>query len=136
MIDRAAQRSREFFASGFYCAESVLLAIAEAEGIHSDLIPGIATGFCSGIARTCGTCGALSGRNSPQESAEENYAAVRELIKIFEREFGSTNCQELTGCDLGTEKGHERFRAHNMVEQCYQYAETATRIAMTLVKKL
>ena len=146
MIDRAAQRSREFFASGYYCAESVLLAIAEAKDIHSDLIPAIATGFCSGTARTCGTCGAVSGaimglnlltgRNSPQESVEENYAAVRKLIKAFERKFGSTNCRELTGCDLGTEKGHEFFRAHNMIEQCQQYAEAATRIAMTLIKQL
>ena len=78
----------------------------------------------------------LTGRNSPQKSTEENYAAVRQLIEAFEREFDSTNCRELTGCDLGTEKGHEYFRAHNMIEQCHQYAETATRIAMTLIKQL
>ena len=54
MNDRVSQRSRELFDSGYYCAESVLLAIAENQGIQSDLIPKIATGFCSGISRTCG----------------------------------------------------------------------------------
>ncbi|GBD95663.1 MAG TPA: C_GCAxxG_C_C family protein [Nitrospirae bacterium] len=69
---------RELFDSGYYCAENVLLAIAESQGIQSDLIPKIATGFCSGISRTCGMCGALSGaimslnllygRSSPEEN--------------------------------------------------------------------
>ena len=43
-----AQRSEELFQSGWYCAESVLLAIAEAHGIESEIIPKIATAFCSG----------------------------------------------------------------------------------------
>ncbi|HOO88447.1 MAG TPA: hypothetical protein PK442_12150, partial [Synergistales bacterium] len=43
------------FLSGLYCAESALLAVAEARGTRSELIPNIATGFCSGMARTCGT---------------------------------------------------------------------------------
>ena len=77
MSEQAPQRSLELFQSGFFCAESVLLAIAESQGIQSDLIPRIATGFCSGISRTGGMCGAVSGaimgiglvagRNSPAE---------------------------------------------------------------------
>jgi len=39
-----ANRSRQLFESGYYCAESVLLAVAESQGIKSDLIPKIATG--------------------------------------------------------------------------------------------
>jgi len=61
MIDAAVQRSRELFESGLFCAESVLLAAAEALGVNSDLIPRIASGVCSGLARTGGLCGALSG---------------------------------------------------------------------------
>jgi dihydrofolate reductase len=45
----------------------VLLAIAESQGIQPDLIPRIATGFCSGISRTGGMCGAV--RNSRAESS-------------------------------------------------------------------
>ena len=39
----------------------MLLSAAEHQGIESDLIPKIATGFCSGVAQTGGMCGAYSG---------------------------------------------------------------------------
>ncbi len=103
-----AKKSRELFRSDFYCAESVLVAIAESRGIHSDLIPLVATGFCSGMARTGGQCESVSGaimaislftgREFPTESVEGNYALVRELIKRFEDQFGTTNCRRLPGC--------------------------------------
>jgi len=83
MDEQAPQRSLELFRSGFFYAESVLQAISESQGIQSDLIPRIATGFCSGISRTGGMCGAVSGaimginlvagRNSPAESLEVSY---------------------------------------------------------------
>jgi C_GCAxxG_C_C family probable redox protein len=145
MIDRAAQRSRELFGSGLYCAESVLLAIAEEKGVHSDLIPKIATGFCSGMARTGRVCGAVSGaimglslftgRSSPGGPVEENYALVRKLIRMFEDRFGTTSCRELIRCDLGTEEGQRFFREHDLIEQCKRYAEEATRITMTLLEE-
>ena len=93
MSEQAPQRSLELFRSGYFCAESVLQAIAENQDIQSDLIPKIATGFCSGISRTGGMCGAVSGgimgiglvagRNSPAESFEPAYAFVQQLINAF-----------------------------------------------------
>jgi C_GCAxxG_C_C family probable redox protein len=117
MSEQASQRSLELFRSGFFCAESVLLAIAESQGIQSDLIPKIATGFCSGISRTGGMCGAVSGaimginlvagRSSPSESIEPSYDLTRKLISHFERQYGSVNCRQLIGCDLATEAGQQ-----------------------------
>jgi C_GCAxxG_C_C family probable redox protein len=143
MIDQAAQRSVELFRSGFYCAESVLLAIAESKGIQSDLIPKIATGFCGGISRTCGICGAVSGaiaaislftgRNSPTETVQETYDTVRRLLSMFESKFGSTNCKDLVGCDLGTEEGQRKFKEGNLIEHCRNYTQEATRMAMVLI---
>lgn len=142
MVDEGPQRSGELFDSGFCCGESVLLAVAEARGIRSELIPGIATGFCSGIARTCGLCGAVSGaimaiglslgRSKPDQSVEETYDAVRELVHSFEARFGSANCLELTGADLGTEEGQNAYRASNQGQECTQYVEEATRMAIRL----
>ncbi len=115
MSEQAPQRSLELFRSGFFCAESVLLAIAESQGIQSDLIPRIATGFCSGISRTGGMCGAVSGaimginlvagRNSPVKSIELSYALTQKLISRFEGQYGSVNCRQLISCDLATEAG-------------------------------
>ncbi len=145
MDQQAGKRSRELFRSGYYCAESVLTAIAESRNIQSDLIPRIATGFCSGTARTGGQCGAVSGailainlltgRASPTESVDRNYALIRDLVKQFADRFGSTNCRMLLGCDLDTAEGQQTFRANRLIEQCYDYAEGATDIAMSLLEE-
>ncbi len=143
MNNDIAKRSREHFESGFYCAESVLLAVAESRGIKSDLIPKMATGFCSGLSRTCGICGALSGaimalnmvhgRSKPDDSVDELYSRVQKLIDTFEGKFGSTNCKELTGCDLGTKQGQEAFYAKNIKEKCFNYTEEAARMVVSII---
>ena len=143
MNEQASQRSLELFKSGYFCAESVLLAIAENQGIQSDLIPRIATGFCSGISRTGGMCGAVSGaimginlvagRSSPSESIEFSYTLTQKLISRFERQYGSVNCRQLIGCDLATETGQQYFIENNLMERCLQYAEGATRMALSLI---
>src|SRR5690242_8889781 len=103
-VRRSAEDS---FSSGLYCAESVLLALADAQGIESPLLPRIATVFCSGMSRTCGTCGALTGammgvslalgRSEANQSLQASYQATQQLIGEFEREFGSRACDELLG---------------------------------------
>jgi C_GCAxxG_C_C family probable redox protein len=145
MSEQAPQRSRELFQSGFFCAESVLQAIAESQGIQSDLIPGIATGFCSGVSRTGGMCGAISGaimginlvtgRNSPAGSLEVNYAMIQKLIGWFEKQYGSINCRQLLGCDLASEIGQRYFMENHLMESCLQYAEGATSMALSLIEK-
>ena len=143
MIDKIAQRSGELFESGMYCAESVLLAVAESAGIQSELIPKIATGFCGGVSRTCGMCGAVSGaimvigifagRNEPTETVAESYTLVRKFVKEFGSKFGSTNCKDLTDCDLGTDEGQKYFKEHNIRQKCRSYTEEATRISLSLI---
>jgi C_GCAxxG_C_C family probable redox protein len=144
LTEEAVQRSHEFRGKGYRCAESVLLAIAESRGIRSELIPRVATGFCSGLSHTCGLCGAVSGaimglsiaagRDLPGQPVEPSYALVREFLQAFRARFGSTNCYELTGCDLGTEEGQSAFRASNVAERCEGFVAEATRLAMTLLQ--
>ncbi len=145
MIEQAVKRCRELFRSGFYCSESVLMAVAESRHIQSDLIPRIATGFCSGMARTGGQCGAVSGaimatnlftgRQSPKETVEGNYAVIRDLMNQFEERFGNTNCRTLLGCDLDTVEGQQIFRSNHLIERCFDYADGATRIALSLLEE-
>jgi C_GCAxxG_C_C family probable redox protein len=146
MSEQAPQRSIDLFKSGFFCAESVLLAIAERQGIQSDLIPRIATGFCSGVSRTGGMCGAVSGaimgislvsgRNSPDESNELSYFLTQELISRFEKQYGSVNCRQLMGCDLATGTGQQYFVEYNLMNSCLKYAEEATRMAFSLISEM
>ncbi len=146
MNEKASLRSVELFKSGFFCAESVLLAIAESKGIQSDLIPRIATGFCSGISRTGGICGAVSGaimginlvagRNSPADSLEFSYSLTQKLISRFEMQYGSINCRQLIGCDLATDEGQRYFMENQLMDQCLKYAEGATTIAVSLLHEV
>jgi C_GCAxxG_C_C family probable redox protein len=143
MSEQVSRRSQELFDSGFYCAESVLLAMAESKGIQSDLIPGIATGFCSGVSRTGGMCGAVSGaimgiglaagRSSPAVSVDSSYSLTQELIGRFEKQHGSVNCRQLIGCDLATEEGQRLFERNHLIERCQQYVGDAARMAMSLL---
>ncbi|HIJ54659.1 MAG TPA: C_GCAxxG_C_C family protein [Deltaproteobacteria bacterium] len=146
MIDQVAQQSMNHFKSGYFCAESVLLAVSEHYGIRSSFIPGIATGFCSGTSRTSGLCGAVaggilsinlfSGRRSPKDSVEENYKYVREFMQIFQEKFGTTNCAELIGCELGTKAGQKKFKKENLKEECFRFTQEATRMAMTIIERI
>ena len=133
------------FVDGMYCAESVVSTVAEKLSIESPLIPGIATGFCSGMARTCGTCGALTGgilglnlvlgRNVTSESVESNYAAVQSLVEQFQENFGSTNCEELLGCNLGTEEGQQVFNAKNLGKRCQKFTGKAAEIVINIIEE-
>lgn len=118
-VDSVTERCDTLFSSGMYCAESVLQAVAEAHGQEDPLIPKIATGFCGGVSRTSGMCGALAGgimalglltgRSSPQESKDQCYALTHHLVCRFREKFGSTQCTDLLGCDISTADGAQCF---------------------------
>lgn len=143
-IDTAAARSRELFYGPLCCSESVLLAIAEHQGIDSALVPRMATGFCGGMASLGGPCGALTGaimglglingRDTGEEPRGAFDDAVRALIADFEQTFGTTSCRSLTHCDLRTEAGKAAFRASGQKERCTEYVMRATRLALTLAE--
>jgi C_GCAxxG_C_C family probable redox protein len=145
MTDKSVKKSGELFNSGFCCAESVLMAVAEEMNIRSDLIPRIATGFCGGTSRTRGMCGAVSGaimginlikgRQLPGQSQEDNYQAVQNLVAKFGERFGSVNCWELTGCDLGTEEGRNAFKVNNLHDRCTRFVQEATSLALKLMQE-
>lgn len=123
----------------------MLLSVTESQGIQSDLIPRIATGFCGGIARTSSICGAVSGaimavnlcygRMEAGNSTEKNYAKVRELIGLFEAQFDTVNCRELTGCDLATREGQQLFKANNIIARCKHFSQEATRMALRIIRE-
>lgn len=139
-IRRSAEDS---FESGLYCAESVVLALADAQGIESELLPKLATAFCSGMSRSCGTCGALTGammglslaygRSDAGGSVQPSYDATRRLVREFEQEFGARDCDVLLGCDLGTPEGQAAFRQRRLGERCARYTGKAAEIAARIL---
>jgi C_GCAxxG_C_C family probable redox protein len=117
--------------------------VAESKGVQSDLIPRIATGFCGGISRTSGICGAVSGailalnifygRMDAGTSTDASYAKVQAMVSLFERQFGTTNCTALTGCNLATAEGQRIFKANNTIERCKHFSQEAVKMVLTLI---
>lgn len=142
-VRRSAEDS---FAAGFYCAESVVLAVADELGVESALLPKVATAFCSGMSRMCGTCGALTGaimgvglalgRSEAGESAQPSYAATQRLIREFEQEFGARDCHVLLGCDLNTPEGQAMFKEEKLGAHCAKFTGKAAEIAARIVEEM
>lgn len=139
------QAAEDAFSSGLYCAESVLSVFAKAQGVESKLVPKLATAFCSGMARTCGPCGALTGavmgvslslgRTATEQTVQASYAVTQELVRKFETEFGARNCDELLGCDLATPEGQATFKENRLHERCKVYTGRAAEIAASLLSQ-
>ena len=131
--------------SGLYCAEGVLLAVAEAAGLATDLVPRIATGFCSGLSRCGGLCGAVAGgvmaismvhgRDCAEDSVQPTYARVTALRKGIAEKWGSINCLALTGCNFNTPEGQHRFRQEGVRNNvCLELTRDCASLALWLVR--
>lgn len=139
----AGDEALRLFDGGLFCAESVLVSLAHRQGIDSEVLPAIATGFCSGISQTGGLCGAVSGavmglglahgRRGPGLPVAPAYEPVRQLIAGFEAEFGSSNCSTLLGCELGTPEGRQIFREQKLMARCRRYTQRAAELAVELL---
>ena len=122
------------------------MAVAEKHNIKSDIIPAVASGFCGGMSRTAGYCGALTGgimalgilfgRNSPQDSHKKIYALTERLVCDFEEQFGSRNCSDLLGCDISTRTGEKIFEAGNFAKTvCLDITVKTTDLVRQILEK-
>lgn len=143
-VDASARAAELFGSSGLLCAESVLQALCERHGRAGEFAPRMASGFCSGVARTGGMCGALSGaimalgllhgRDKGEESLETIYAMVQELVAEFEARFGGVTCMGLVGVDFRTAEGQRAFRERNLKqERCIPMAGAAAGMAQRIL---
>lgn len=137
VADKAASR----FLSGFNCAESVLLTLAEHQGIESTLVPRIATPFGGGIARSASICGCVTGaimgiglkhgRVKTTDDRLKAYAMATAFMNAFEKKFGSIICYDLIGCDFRTPEGQKRFEELHE-SRCTDFVKGAVEIMLEL----
>jgi len=138
--DAIAEMATTHFREGLNCAESVLLASVKLWEKDESNIPCIATGFGGGMARQGFQCGALTGgimaigvnvgRGCTEDyiGRELTYEQVWDLIERFKKEFGPTTCRDLTGLDLTTKEGQDKFAEENMHEKkCEKFVDFVAR---------
>jgi C_GCAxxG_C_C family probable redox protein len=113
MTSERVEKAVACFNAGHLCSQAICEVYGESFGLSSGTAARLATGFGSGIARTDGICGAVSGGvmvlglafgggdAADRAARERTYAAVQEFIAAFVAAHGSVSCTELLGYDLG-----------------------------------
>lgn len=122
------------------CAETTYVVLKRAYGLADPDDPGPAMALNGGVAYEGSMCGAItgaalavgqltSGRIADHASAKPvARGIVRGLIDAFAARFGSVGCRELTGYDLRSPEGHDRFMASGVWRTaCARQVEFAVR---------
>ena len=137
-----AEQAREYFTSGYNCAQSVFLAYQDIIGIDEVLAATISAPFGGGMGRLREVCGAVSGMTmvagfiAPNSQPNDNenkkncYATVQALAEEFRAENGSIVCRELLG--LAQQKDDPtpspRTGEYYKRRPCAEYVAIAARI--------
>jgi C_GCAxxG_C_C family probable redox protein len=122
-IERAGERARAYFDSGYNCAQAVLLASAEVMSIDisPDTVKGMAS-FAGGIGYAGCTCGALAGASvfagilmADEKRPRKNKKATDMSGKLhdsFKEHYKTTCCRALRkGRDFKDKETRIRCRA-------------------------
>lgn len=115
------------------CAQAVMLFVVDALEAEPSRIE-LARYLGGGIGRSGLACGALIGaalglavrdERDPEAGPAgpaEACGQLQRLRRDFESRFGETSCRELSGCDLSTERGRQRFSSETVRQTtCVQY---------------
>lgn len=137
-----AEQAREYFMSGYNCAQSVFLAYQDITGIDEVLAATMSAPFGGGMGRLREVCGAVSGMTmvagfiAPNSQPNDNenkkncYATVQALAEEFRAENGSIVCRELLG--LAQQKDDPtpspRTGEYYKRRPCAEYVAIAARI--------
>lgn len=141
-----AQKAEDFFAQGYNCSQSVLLAFAEECGFSEEIAARISSSFGGGMGRLREVCGAVSGMfmvaglccgyDDPHARVEktEHYARIQQLAAHFRLKNGSIICRELLGLqqsDASDPTPEERTVAYYQKRPCKSLVGEAACIVAT-----
>jgi len=106
----------------YNCAQSVLAVFAPELGMDRDTAMKIPCGLGAGIGRSGNLCGAVTGGmlvhglkygmvdSGSQEEKEKPYDEVVGLLERIKAMYGTANCHELLGVDIGTPEGFQKVQ--------------------------
>ena len=141
-IDERVIKARNFFTSGYNCAQAVALAYDDVIGADVQTIARLTASFGGGMSRLREVCGAVSGMafvagslipaDNPLDIAakKQNYALMQSFAEAFRKEHGSIVCRELLGLIQQKDEPtpSERTTEYYRKRPCVEYVATAARI--------
>ena len=110
-IEERVARARNFFTSGYNCAQAVAMAFDDVMTMDTTTVARIAAPFGGGMGRMREVCGAVSGMTmvagflSPCPTADDpvakkaNYTLVQNFAEKFRAQNGAIVCRTLLGLD-------------------------------------
>ena len=107
----------------------------------------MATPFGGGVARWGTICGAVVGgamglgfcygstRGEEKENREKTYAKVQQMIREFEKEFGTIQCKDLIHLNLLDPADRKKFQEMNLRQRCSQFVARSAENVRKLLKE-
>lgn len=117
------------FAQGLHCSQVTFGYAAKKLGFDEDTAKKIGAAFGGGMFNG-ERCGALTGAMMGLSLAYGHYSKETkpneaklhekriELETKFKEAFGSFQCQDIIGANIGTPEGMARFKAENLAKDC------------------
>ena len=144
-----ASIAREYFLSGYNCAQAVLCAFEDVTELERDTSLRLISSFGGGLGRLREVCGAMSGAAavagvlwgysdvSNGEKKAEHYALIQEIARRFTEENGSIICRELLGESEAQKSPTPSVRTAEYYKKrpCADIVEEAARIIDEMIAK-
>ena len=103
-MSERGDKAKEYFKSGYNCAQAVIAAFADKTGLDEETAKKISAGFGGGIGRLREVCGTFSGAvmalgliRSDKVDKATLYAEIQDLSEKFRQDNGSIICRDLLG---------------------------------------
>ena len=103
-MSERGDKAKEYFKSGYNCAQAVIAAFADKTGLDEETAKKISAGFGGGIGRLREVCGTFSGAvmalgliRSDKVDKATLYAEIPDLSEKFRQDNGSIICRDLLG---------------------------------------
>ncbi len=92
----------------------------------------MATPLGGGVARWGSVCGTVTGgaltlgsffgitKGEEKERRDKNYVKVQEMIREFEKNFGTIQCRDIIQLNLLDPEDRKKFEERNIRKQCAQ----------------
>ncbi len=140
-----SQKAKEYFSTGYNCAQAVLRAVMEEKNLYFDQAPIVAAGFGGGISRRGEMCGALTGaimaigmltyqtEKDVSKHKGLTYKMVGEFLEKFNEVHETPICNELLGIDITDPEARSKANEEGLFSTiCPKFVETATKIVLEL----
>lgn len=141
-IQQRSELARNYFKSGYNCAQSVVLAYSDITGMSEEFAAKVSAPYGGGMGRLREVCGAVSGMTmvagfiAPNSQPNDNenkkkcYAVVQSLAEAFRQENGYIVCRELLGLTQQKDDPTPSARTEEYYKRrpCAEYVAIAARI--------